>query len=121
MRAPEGDLSAFPRTLPPPVLYRLAFHRDPTGAVTGPWRFGSVPPGANRFDLPVPHGTCSWSDRRYGALVQAKGKHYQLEDLVGFLGRRANHHDHVAAVVAAQNRQGIDRRVGREQVMQDVA
>jgi hypothetical protein len=71
---PPPDLSAFPTPSDAQAsreLYRIFFHRNSrSGELTSPWRFGSVPPGASRFDLPVPHGTCYWSDRRYGAFVE---------------------------------------------------
>ena len=68
---PPDDLSGFPVWHPlPPQLFRIAFHRDRAGELNSPWRFSSVPPGRSRFDLPVPQGTCYWSDRRYGAFVE---------------------------------------------------
>ena len=68
---PPVDLSGFPwwQQLPS-QLFRIAFHRDRAGELNSPWRFSSVPPGASRFDLPLPQGTCYWSDRRYGAFVE---------------------------------------------------
>jgi len=82
LRPPEDDLAGFPSAESPTELYRLAFHRDRSGAIAPAWRFASVPPGENRFDLPLPHGTCSWSDRRYGALVEVlRGRLVATEDL----------------------------------------
>ncbi len=74
LTAPPGDLSGYP-ALParetPQTLFRIARLRDRvTGALNSPWRFSSVPPGASRFDLTAPEGTCYWSDRRYGSWVE---------------------------------------------------
>lgn len=72
--APPSDLSAFPVLQParsPRELFRI-FHlrHRTTGALNSPWRFSSRPPGAARFDLEEPNGTCYWSDRRYGCWVE---------------------------------------------------
>ena len=72
---PPAALGGFPSRRPGASLrrlFRIYRHRDRmTGAVNGsPWRFGAVPPGRGRFDLPAPDGTCYWSDRRYGAWVE---------------------------------------------------
>lgn len=53
------------------TLYRIFWERDrSTGQRASPWRFAAAPPGAGRFDLPSPRGTCYWSDRRYGAWLE---------------------------------------------------
>jgi hypothetical protein len=72
---PPAALGGFPSRRPGASLRRLfrsCWHRDRvTGAVnSSPWRFGAIPPGAGRFDLPTPDGTCYWSDRRYGAWLE---------------------------------------------------
>lgn len=72
--APPEDLTDFP-VVPaddmPDELFRIFHHRHhTTGAVNPPWHFSSVPPGASRFDVDRPNGTCSWSDRRYGCWVE---------------------------------------------------
>ena len=72
---PAGlDLAGYP-ALPgdeaPTTLFRIVHLRSrTTGALNPPWRFNSVPPGASRFDLRAPEGTCYWSDRRYGSWVE---------------------------------------------------
>jgi hypothetical protein len=74
LQPPPDPLDAFPERPPgdqPHTLYRIFWHRNPaTGDLNSPWRFSSVPPGWNRFDLPDPEGTCYWSDRRYGAFLE---------------------------------------------------
>jgi hypothetical protein len=69
---PPEDLSAFPRrrsSASVRTLYRITWHRDrATGAVSGPWHFSHD--GRGRFDLPEPHGTCYWSNRRSGAFLE---------------------------------------------------
>lgn len=71
---PPADLTDFPVTQAddmPDELFRIFHHRHrSTGNVNPPWRFSSVPPGASRFDLDRPRGTCYWSDRRYGCWVE---------------------------------------------------
>ncbi|HEY5184403.1 MAG TPA: RES domain-containing protein [Actinomycetes bacterium] len=70
---PPADLTGFPLRPPrraPRTLYRLYWHRNRAGALNSAWNFTSDPPGANRFDLPAPAGTCYWSDVAYGAFVE---------------------------------------------------
>lgn len=74
LQPPPASLHRFPR-LPdrrrPHQLFRIFHARNRlTGRVNSPWNYRSVPPGGGRFDLPAPHGTCYWSDRRYGAWVE---------------------------------------------------
>jgi hypothetical protein len=74
LKSPPDDVAKFPQrraATTPRELYRIYWHRDRVrGAVNSPWRFASVPPGANRFDLPSPEGTCYWSDWKYGAFLE---------------------------------------------------
>lgn len=74
LQSPPTDLDGFPEraaAATPGEVYRMYWHRDRvTGDVNSPWRFASIPPGASRFDLPAPEGTCYWSDRRYGAFLE---------------------------------------------------
>ena len=58
------------RDTPATVFLIVHLRSRTTGALNPPWRFGSVPPGASRFDLPGPGGTCYRSDRRYGSWVE---------------------------------------------------
>lgn len=69
---PPEDLAGFPALRATPSrVYRIFFHRHHrTGAVNSPWNFTANPPGLNRFDLPLPAGTCYWSDRKYGSWVE---------------------------------------------------
>jgi hypothetical protein len=71
---PPASLVGFPPRRPSAslrTLYRIFWHRDPvTGVENSPWRFSAIPGGRNRFDVPVPNGTCYWSSRRYGAWVE---------------------------------------------------
>ncbi|MDP3711600.1 MAG: RES domain-containing protein [Mycobacteriales bacterium] len=73
---PPSDLTRFPRLRPADqrrALYRI-FHarHHRTGRPDPAWHYSSaVAPGeGNRFDLRAPHGTCYWSDRKYGAWVE---------------------------------------------------
>lgn len=74
LAAPPAQLRAFPAVSPgrqPAQLFRITFDRDrDTGELAPPWRFASAPPGRNRFDVPEPLGSCYWSDRRYGAVLE---------------------------------------------------
>jgi hypothetical protein len=71
---PPARLGRYPALLAretPKTLFRIFHLRNrTTGALNSPWRFSSVPPGASRFDLKEPEGTCYWSDRRYGSWVE---------------------------------------------------
>lgn len=70
---PPLDLSEFPAleaTEAPAQLYRIFHLRNRAGRPNPPWRFSSRPPGASRFDIDHPEGTCYWSDRRYGSWVE---------------------------------------------------
>lgn len=52
-------------------LFRIYRLRDPvSGQVRSPWFFAAVPPGTGRFDLPVPRGTCYWTDHGYAAWLE---------------------------------------------------
>ncbi len=74
LQPPPPSLAAFPprsRARTPTELFRISWAQESTtGAVNSGWRFSSLPPGYNRFDLPAPRGTCYWSDRRHGAWVE---------------------------------------------------
>lgn len=73
LKAPPASLAGFPmrpRSRTSAELYRISYHRDRGGAVQSAWNFTSIPPGGNRFDVPLPRGTCYWSDRAYGAFVE---------------------------------------------------
>jgi hypothetical protein len=74
LTAPPRRLRGYPLLAArdtPATLFRLFHLRDgASGALNSPWRFSSVPPGDSRFDVPVPEGTCYWSDRRYGSWVE---------------------------------------------------
>ena len=74
LTAPPASLRGYPALASratPKTLFRIFHLRDrTTGALNSPWRFSSVPPGASRFDLTAPEGTCYWSDRRYGSWVE---------------------------------------------------
>ncbi len=76
LQGPPSNLRGFP--MQPArqqsrTLYRI-FHarHHTTGTLNPPWHYSSAPAPAagGRFDLPAPHGTCYWSDRRYGAWVE---------------------------------------------------
>lgn len=73
LQPPPSDLAGFPfrpRSRRPRTLYRIFWHRSRAGALNVAWNFTTGPPGANRFDLLAPAGTCYWSDRAYGAFVE---------------------------------------------------
>lgn len=69
--ADSPALAGFPRLSAadtPNPLYRIFTPVDShTGAARRPWFFSSA---SGRFDLPAPHGTCYFSDRRYGAWLE---------------------------------------------------
>ncbi len=74
---PPTQLRGFPTTRLPlgQVLYRIVRRRDADGRVRTPWFFASSGrPDSGRFDLPVPDGTCSLSDRAYGAWLEVFGQ-----------------------------------------------
>jgi hypothetical protein len=63
----------FPRTnlKPGQALARITFRRNPNGTPRSPWYFSSTgSTSSGRFDLPVPRGTCYWSDVAVGAFVE---------------------------------------------------
>lgn len=73
LQPPPATLTGFPirpRSRSPRTLYRIFWHRSRAGRLNSAWNFTSVPPGGNRFDLPSPAGTCYWSDRAVGAVVE---------------------------------------------------
>ncbi|MGV8846504.1 MAG: RES family NAD+ phosphorylase [Propionicimonas sp.] len=74
LRPPPASLKGFPTRRAAAslrTLYRISGHHvRGAGTSNSPWRFSSIPDGRNRFDVPAPHGTCYWSDRRYGAWVE---------------------------------------------------
>ena len=70
LQPPPADVAGFPARRSTPALrtlYRIFSMRGRDGSARSVWHFTS---GANRFDVDPPHGTCYWSDRRYGAWVE---------------------------------------------------
>jgi hypothetical protein len=72
-RAVAPPWRSFPRThlKSGQTIARITFRRNPNGTPRSPWYFSSTgSTSSGRFDLPVPRGTCYWSDAAVGAFVE---------------------------------------------------